>query len=154
MICVRRCEVPAGALISRYVGKGHVDAYAVSVRQSIALDTFIAAFFETPIFRLERRILALAGKASSAEQIRDLAEGTGERMAAWRVVDRVEGELLMEVDKTPIRTWLAVDGTTLWFGSTVETDSSGRLPLVMRALMPMHALYSRLLLVSARRRLG
>ncbi|MEM9351190.1 MAG: hypothetical protein AAGA47_13100, partial [Pseudomonadota bacterium] len=141
-------------LISRYSGGGsHVDAYAVTTAEPVELSDYVSAFFQTPVFRLERRLLSFGGHASDAGQVLALAEGTGEAMAAWRVEDRSDRELLLTVPGTPIRTWLAVDEAQVWFGSAVLADETGKIAFAARALMPFHAFYSRLLLSLAARAL-
>ncbi|MEL6550324.1 MAG: hypothetical protein AAFQ54_08780 [Pseudomonadota bacterium] len=148
---VRRAEVPRESLLARYIEDpaSHVDAYVTAGEASLA--DFISAFFSSPLFRLERRILALGGAASSDPQIALLAAGEGAHMAAWEVVERNAHELLLTVPNTPIRTWLAVAPGELWFGSAIVA-SDGQIPIAARALMPFHALYSRSLLALAARR--
>lgn len=148
---VRRARVPASSLIARYVADpaSHVDAYVAS--GDATLEQFVRAFFSTPIFRLERRLLRLAGKRSSDQQVDDLASGAGSVMAAWVIEDRSETELLLTVAGSPIRTWLAVGPGELWFGSAIVADG-GKIPFLAKALMPFHHVYSRSLLRAAARR--
>ncbi|MEO0487904.1 MAG: hypothetical protein AAF092_18555 [Pseudomonadota bacterium] len=154
-MAVQRVPVPADALLAAYCGDGnHVDAYQLSVSEPVALPDYIRAFFQTGIFRLERWILAVAAGASSSDyQIEDLAKGQGDRMAAWRVEARGDQEILLAVEGSPIRTWLGVvsgPSPALLFGSAVLAYK-GRVPFAARALMPFHAVYSRVLLASAGR---
>ena len=148
---VRRAEVPASSLIARYLADpaSHVDAYVAS--GDATLEAFVRAFFSTPIFRLERRLLRLAGKMSSDAQVNDLASGAGSAMAAWVVEDRSATELLMKVPGSPIRTWLAVGQGELWFGSAIVAEG-GKVPFLAKALMPFHHVYSRTLLRAAAKR--
>ncbi|MEM1237990.1 MAG: hypothetical protein AAGI10_13555 [Pseudomonadota bacterium] len=104
---------------------------------------------------MERKILAAFFKAPSSDrQILALAEGTGDRLAAWHVEARENDEILLAVGDGPIRTWLSVRDGTLWFGSVVLAGTDGRQSFAIRAAMPFHALYSRILLASARRALS
>ncbi|MEM9969681.1 MAG: hypothetical protein AAF762_01095 [Pseudomonadota bacterium] len=151
---VERREVPAASLISPYVdGSNFVDAYFVA-RPGVALPNYVDRFFTTPIFRLERSILRLTGGVPSEDQqVAALASGTGEVMASWRVEARSDDELLLVVPGTPIRTWLAVDDRGIWFGSVIVAGPDGNIPFMIRALIPFHALYSRVLLWAAARRM-
>ncbi|MEM7720456.1 MAG: hypothetical protein AAF222_14755, partial [Pseudomonadota bacterium] len=82
--------------------------------------------------------------------------GETQRFAAWRVLERDERQVLLEVSGTPIRTWLAIDalliggGTRLFFGSALvpQTGTSG-LGWGLRATIPGHRVYSRMLLNAA-----
>lgn len=156
-MAVQRAPVPADALISGYAnGSNHVDAYRVAVPATVPLSEYITAFFQTPLFRMERTLLSAIGRVpSDADQIEALALGKGSQMAAWKEEARSETEILLAVSGAPIRTWLATEGgaqPALWFGSVALTRN-GKLPFAVRALMPVHALYSRVLLASAARAL-
>ncbi|MEL6915137.1 MAG: hypothetical protein AAFP13_11620 [Pseudomonadota bacterium] len=153
---LRRAEVPRESLLAPYLSEPgtHVDAYVVSSGHSVDLSMYVEAMFCSPVFRLERAILQVfAGARSSAAQVAALASGEGSRMAVWTVEARTPSELLLTVPETPIRTWLAVEPGVLWFGSVVRAEQ-GRLPLLMRLSLPFHALYSRVLLWSAARRVS
>lgn len=152
-MAVRKIPVPKDALLARYVGRGHVDAFETNIGKEAPLQDCIGAFFDSWVFRIERRILAAAMKApSSSQDVAALARGVAETIAVWHVIERTESQLLMRVPDTPVRTWLAVSGTRLWFGSALVCDTD-RLPVTYRASLPFHALYSRLLLSAAERKL-
>ncbi|WP_147127034.1 hypothetical protein [Shimia ponticola] len=152
-MAVRKIPVPKDALLSRYIGRGHVDAFETDIGKEAPLQDCIGAFFGSWVFRIERRILAVAMKApSSSADVASLARGEAKTIAVWHVIDRTENQLLMRVPDTPVRTWLAVSGTRLWFGSALVSETD-RLPVTYRASLPFHALYSRLLLAAAMRKL-
>ena len=153
---VARAEVPEGALIARYLAEtgAHVDAYCVAGPREIGLPDYVSAFFTSPVFRLERALLRVFARTKSSDaQVRALAEGTGTHMALWEVEARSEHELLLCVPGTPIRTWLAIRDGKLRFGSVVLAEPNGTQSLFARVLMPFHALYSRVLLWAAARRI-
>lgn len=135
----------------------YVDCFARSCDGTVPLPVFIAAFFDSWVFRLERRMLATIGKGrSTTADVAALAEAKVDRFATWRVLARDGAQLLLEVPKTPIRTWLAVEpvpevgATRLLFGSAlVPEDSASGLGWGIRASIGPHRLYSRLLLNAA-----
>ncbi|MBL8488912.1 MAG: hypothetical protein JNK22_17750 [Rhodocyclaceae bacterium] len=160
---VSPCPVPAGALLSRYGDGGgrqggFADAYAVVVAGTVTHADYVAAFYTTPLFRVERAILRwLAGRPSTDADARALADGA-ERFAAWRVEARAADQVLLADFTGRTRSWLAVEavagGTRLWFGSAVVPRGGERGPgFPFAALLGFHRLYSRLLLGAARRRL-
>lgn len=163
--------MPADALLRRYSDRdaddrseSFTDCYSVQVTGDIGLDEFVLAFYTTPLFRLERLVLALIGKPSSDEQAATLAQGDGRSFAAWSVEDRAEDQLLMCDFRGRTRSWFMVlaiqSGTTrLYFGSAVvqakrrEGGKTGR-GWLFDILLGFHKLYSKALLSSARRRLA
>ena len=162
---IQHIAVPDEALISDYATRrGHyVDCFQTSTDQDVNLASYISAFFQTPLFRVERGILGLMAKApSTAEDIARLAAGTGDRMALWRVEARRDDEILLAINPGRIRTWLRAapgpdGGTVLAFGSVVipaQVDAQGnaRMGPLFRGLKGFHLAYSRALLWSARRR--
>lgn len=167
MSSVRACELPVDALLSRYRGDGgYADCYAAECAGAPSHAEFIEAFYTTPLFRVERLILAwLARRPSTDAQIRDLACERRDAFAAWRVEARAPGQLLLTDFRGRTRSWLmvapAADGrsTCLMFGSAVVpvTDKrTGRrgMGFAFRALLGFHRLYSRLLLGAAVARLA
>jgi hypothetical protein len=128
---------------------------------------YVAAFYTTPLFKLERLILAwLVARPSTDAQARALAAGTLNAFAAWTVEARADDQLLLSDFRGRTRSWLMVEetlinrvpGTRLYFGSAVVpvTDrKSGQATLgfAYRALLGFHELYSRALLQSANSRL-
>ncbi|MCE2917161.1 MAG: hypothetical protein ACOVOT_13105 [Rubrivivax sp.] len=162
---VTPCELPAGALLQRHCAEGaFTDSYRSTVPGRIVLADFVAAFYTTPLFKLERAVLALAGAPSTDDDARALGEGRGERFAVWRVEARAEGQLLLVERTGRTRLWLMVEPdaagreTVLRFGSAllprgdraIGERRSGRL---FTALLGLHDRYSRALLAAAARRL-
>jgi hypothetical protein len=165
MRTVRPCELPPAALLGRYGGgPNFTDCYACDVAVPVSQAAYVEAFYTTPLFRLERTLLAwLAGRASSDADARRLALGSAPSFSAWRVEQRCGDQLLLADMTGRTRSWLmtapgAAGGTRLYFGSAVlpTTDrASGRptMGVVFQALLGFHRLYSRLLLSAARARL-
>lgn len=165
MACVRRCEPPPSALLRRYLRDGgYVDCYAVRAGGDIAHADYVEAFYTTWIFGIERRLLArFAARPSTDAQARELARGERASFAAWEVEARAPDQLLLADCRGATRSWLmsAPDGagTRLYFGSAVvprKDRRSGRrrLAFAYRALLGFHAVYSRVLLHAAARRLA
>lgn len=165
---IRRCELPEGALLSRYSGSGnYTDCYSADVTRSVSHAEFIEAFYTTALFKLERIILAgLASRPSTDAQARQLAHGEIDSFAAWSVEDRAHDQLLLCDFAGRTRSWLMVSPagsveapvTRLQFGSAVvSTRSSGQehgsLGRTFGVLLGFHKLYSRRLLSAARSRL-
>ncbi|MGH8482587.1 MAG: hypothetical protein ACRES8_09000 [Nevskiaceae bacterium] len=144
-----------------YARDGHyTDCWATEIPAAVSHARYVEAFYTTWVFRLERWILAWAiARPSTDEQARQLAAGTLDRFAAWRVEGRADNQLLMRDEFTRrTRSWLMVEplaagGTRLYFGSAVVRKADGRMGGNFSALLGFHRLYSRLLLHAARRRL-
>jgi hypothetical protein len=162
---IQHIAVPDGALIQEYDTRpGHyVDCFQTYTEQDVDLSNYISAFFQTGLFRIERRILGVFAKApSNAADVARLADGTGDRLALWRVEARREHEILLAINPGRIRTWLRAEpgaegGTVLSFGSVVipaQVDANGnaRMGPLFHGLKAFHLWYSRALLWSARRR--
>lgn len=161
--------LPANALLQRYAtaGGGYTDCFETRLDGAFTLAAFVETFYVSPLFRLERWILAkLLGKPSTDAQALAVAQGSGDRFAVWRVEDRGPDQLLMCDDAGRTRSWFMVlpethDGrpsTRLLFGSAVlpKRNQSGDSPgmgVLFHALLGFHKLYSRALLSSARRAL-
>ena len=165
MRAVHPCELPPAALLGRYGGGvGFTDCYACDVAGPVSQAAYVEAFYTTPLFRLERMVLAwLAGRASSDADVRRLALGTAPSFSAWQVEQRCNDQLLLADMTGRTRSWLMTapgpdGGTRLYFGSAVLPiidRASGRptLGARFRALLGFHRVYSRLLLSAARSRL-
>ncbi len=167
---IRACELPAGSLLLAYQrGGGFADCYVVQVAGAVSHADFVEAFYTSPVFRLERAILRLAGWPASDADARELADGRREAFAAWTVEGRAEGQLLLADVTGRTRSWLmtapadagpaGAGGTRLYFGSAVAPRRRGpagrpELGAVFRALLGFHRLYSRVLLRAARARLA
>ena len=161
---VRPTAVPQACLLQRYAGSGaYADCYTTEIAGQATHARFVAAFYTTPLFKLERLLLGLlAGRPSTDAQATELAQDRRDAFAAWQVEARSTDELLLRAGRT--RSWLMVSSlpggaTRLWFGSAVLPARSGtsgppRLGASFHALLGFHRLYSRALLASARSRLS
>jgi hypothetical protein len=156
----RACPVPGDALLHRYVQRAgcYTDCFEVMHPMEADLPAFVAAFYTTWLFRLERMVLALPLRRWVRDgEVAALAEGS-ETFAAWRVEDRTGGQILLCDLGGHTRSWLAVapkDGgsTRLLFGSAVVPPEGKPLSGSVRALIPLHRFYSRALLRCAEWRL-
>jgi hypothetical protein len=169
MFSITQHPVPDDALLRTYRGGdrpecwlGQGDCFAVYVDRIVSLADFVFAFYTSPVFRIERVILALlAGATSSDTGARLLADGSGTSFAVWRVGERTATQLLMCDRYERTRSWfkvvpLADAKTLLQFGSAVASRSRdhwarGRGGRSFRLLMKFHVLYSQVLLDAARR---
>ena len=153
-------EVPQNSFLGAYAANGaYADCYTTHVNGTVALRELVEAFYTTPLFKIERWLLASGlGLHATDEQARQLASGGSDRYSAWRVERRSESEILLDAGQT--RSWLSVvakqgqpETTELLFGSAVvPMRSGGKFGLVFHALVGFHRLYSRLLLAAAARR--
>ncbi|MBI3286201.1 MAG: hypothetical protein HYZ65_15315 [Burkholderiales bacterium] len=166
---IRPCELPATALLRKYQGgQAYVDCYVAEVPLAVSHAEFVAAFYTTRLFKLERAILKwLAALPSSDAGAQALAAGGASTFAAWRVEGRDADQLLMADLLGRTRSWLMASpaggnpagrSTRLYFGSALVPKldpSSGRLAMgfAFYALGGFHRLYSRLLLGAACQRL-
>lgn len=127
---------------------------------------FVEAFYTTALFKVERLILAwFVARPSTDLQARQLAEGSTDSFAAWRVEGRAPDQLLLTDFVGRTRSWLMVAPvpganarTRLYFGSAVVPRGHAgkgppRMGLAFHALLGFHKLYSRLLLRAARSRM-
>ena len=161
---VRRCDLPAAALLRAYGGPGgHADGYCVDVAGTVSQARFVEAFYTTWLFRIERALLAVfARRPSRAADARALATGAGEAFAAWTVEARTADQLLLAAMLGRTRSWLMtspVEGNTrLYFGSAVlprrTSTGTGSMGVVFHSLLGFHAMYSRALLAAAVRRIA
>lgn len=162
MAAVEATALPTGALLEAYArADAYTDCYAVSLPRAVSLAEFIAAFYTTPVFRLERWLLARTLRLPSTD--RDalaLAQGQSGTFAAWQVETREANQVVLAAGRT--RSWLMVgprssgtgDATTLFFGSAIVPRGRGALGWRYGALLGFHKLYSRVLLGAAARRLA
>jgi len=151
----------------------YADCYVVEVDGSVTQAQFVAAFYTTWVFKLERLILKWwVSRPSTDEDARALASGDTETFTAWRVAGRREDEILLADFTGRTRSWLKATPiagvspgettgglrTRLYFGSAVIPQPgpmTGRPALGRKfnALLGFHKLYSRILLRTARARL-
>ena len=158
MPSVAPCPLPPQALLAVYARDGaYTDCFETWFADEVSLAQFVAAFYTTPLFRLERWILQWAvNKPSSDTEARQLAEGLAENFAAWRVEARADNQILLTDYRGRTRSWLmvapagvrAAAATRLYFGSAVVPGKTGA-GAGYRILMRLHRLYSVLLLASA-----
>jgi hypothetical protein len=170
MPSIHQCELPPGALLAKYQhGRAYADCYVTQIARQVSQAQYVEAFYTTPLFKLERLLLAwLVSKPSTDAQAGQLASGTVDSFAAWSVEDRREDQLLMCDLHGRTRSWLMVvpvegesaGGTRLYFGSAVVPARIARagtetpdLGWAFRLLLGFHKLYSRALLFSAKARL-
>lgn len=164
---VTRQSVPDHALHAGYSRRGaYTDCYVIDVNREITLAQFVAAFYTTWLFKLERWILGWSvRRPSTDEQARQIASGEITQFAAWSLELRAPDQLLMCDFMQATRSWFMVApgaaprSTRLYFGSVVTSrvnPKTGQRELgrSYRWLMGFHRLYSRALLRAARARLS
>ncbi|WP_298934029.1 hypothetical protein [uncultured Ramlibacter sp.] len=155
------CELPASALLRRYSESGaYADCYAAELPGAISRPMYVEAFYTTWLFKLERAILRWAVRRPSTDiQARQLAQGTLQSFAAWRVEGQDATQILLGDFSGRTKSWLMVatiggEGTRLYFGSAVvpvarTSDGKRSMGWVFHALLGFHRLYARLLLHAA-----
>lgn len=166
MSAIRQIELPEGALLSRYHRDGsYTDCYYMDAAGTIALSKYISAFYTTPLFKVERHILALlAGKASSDQSAHELAAGNASKFAAWSVEDRTLNQLLLRDFLGRTRSWLMTEplhttgATRLYFGSAVvpksrSTTGKASFGFAFHALYGFHHRYTKALMRAAQSKL-
>jgi hypothetical protein len=154
--------VQDASFLGAYAKRGaFTDCYATTVPGAVSLPEFIEAFYTTPLFKVERWLLAKANRPPSTDrQAHQIAVGESHAFSAWKVENRSDNEILLKAGQT--RSWLSVapvaskpGATTLLFGSAVvPMRSGGKFGLAFHALLRFHQLYSKLLLSSAARRIS
>ena len=164
---IEPCALPEGALLGRYAGSGaYTDCYATEISGTVSQAQYVVAFYTTSLFKLERAILKFAlAMPSTDAQAGQLADGSINAFAAWRVEARSESQLLLCDFRGRTRSWLMVAPvagkggarTRLYFGSAVVPVHDARkgkpaMGLVFRLLLGFHKLYSVALLRAARSR--
>lgn len=157
--------LPPGALLAAYRERGaYTDCYTTELGGAFSQEAYVEAFYTTWLFKAERLVLRLLlGMGSTDADARALATGSLGKFAAWTVEARAGRQLLMCDYQGRTRSWLMsepVDGgraTRLYFGSAVVPQKGargGKIGQPFDLLLGFHRLYSRLLLVAARRRLA
>jgi hypothetical protein len=159
--------LPADALLGRYADPAlgaFTDAFVATIPRIVSLQELIAAFYSSPVIRLELLAIGLIfRKPGSAAHARRLAAGEAQAFSAWDVEDRTPDQILMrEVLGGKTRSWLKVEPqlteaaplTRIYFGSAVlpagSRRASPRMSPLVAALLPFHKVYSRSLLNGAR----
>jgi len=144
-------DVPSASLLAGFgPSTAYRDCFACTVHEDISLPRFVERFYTSTIFRPERLILSLIGRGATNQDAHNLALGESRTFAAWELVDRRESEILLRDFSGATASWLAVEPasashTRLMFGSWVGKPDRA----IVRALMPLHRVYSRALLSSA-----
>src|SRR3546814_5170775 len=87
---IHATRLPNGALLEQYSASGaYTDCYSATLVGHISLADFMGVFYTTPIFKLERWILAKVLQLPSTDQEAQLlAQGRITRFAAWSVEAR------------------------------------------------------------------
>ena len=160
MKVTRQDDLPDGSFLSalgRETGC-HTDGFFVDLPSTISLPRFVKAFYTSWLFRLERGLLRLAGMSSADDEIAGLFDGTTKVFAAWSVAERSADQILLRDRAGATYSWFRVEtraeGSRVWFGSAVmNRPGESRPNWVLRALMPCHLAYARMLLGAAVRRL-
>lgn len=165
-MAILKLALPANALLCAYSRNGgYTDCYATDAPTTVTHEQYVAAFYTTWVFKLERFILKWAvNKPSTDGQVLALANGSLNEFAAWAVEARAPNQLLMCDFMGRTRSWLMVEplesgkGTRLYFGSAFvakRKSASGKpeLGFLFHALGGFHRLYSRILLGAAKQRL-
>ena len=144
-------------------GKAEKDKIRIGyAARAVTHEQYVAAFYTTWLFKLERWILQLVSKPSSDVEATRLARGEIERFAAWSVEGRAEDQMLLCDYTGRTRSWLSVrdasEGgaprTRLYFGSAVVPRAGeARLGFPFDLLLDFHKAYSVALLRAARARL-
>lgn len=153
MARIESASLPADSLLAQHRGaECYRDAFRTEVSHPVSLTAFIAAFYASPAFTPERKLLRLIGKGADRADIAALAEGRSERFAAWSVEARSETSILLRDFQNRTCSWLMAEpkgeSTVLWFGSGVRHPEG----LAFRVLVGFHGWYSRVLLAAAVRK--
>lgn len=154
---------PASVLVDAYADRGdYVDCFAVDVPHAAGIADLIDGFFGSRAFQPERWLLTAIGRPSNSAELSALASGERNAIAAWTVEARNAHEILLCDFLKFTRCWLMVQptpaGSKLHFGTVFarrerQTVGLSILHAVFAALRPLHSLYARTLLNSARARL-
>ena len=151
--------VPPGLLQQHNPPGAFADAYALPIPQTVRLADYVAAFYATPLFKLERGLIGLLLRRPARDaDAAALGRGDCMQFSAWQVLARNEQELLLQDLSGRTRSWLRVEplpaGTRLIFGSAVLPRPGGGFGWGFRALLGFHEWYSRARLRAAARRLS
>ncbi len=164
MFSVKSCPIPDNVYLARYQeqSRSYTDCFSVDISRRVSLSEFISVFFNTFLFRMERRVLSVFS-SSTHQDVVDLATGSSDSLALWSVEARDDDQLLLSFGKGDVHTWLMVlpgvdgadssrlyFGTGLHFGSTIipeyKAGEGARLSTVYYPFIGCHRIYARLLL--------
>lgn len=121
--------VPETSLLHSYtlLAHGYTDCYVTRVAGQVQLPVYIAAFYASAVFKLERLILSWLGLPSSDIEAAQLGSGERKTFLAWFVEAREDDQILLSDMRGNTRSWLMVehqgDETVLFFGSAVVPRS-------------------------------
>ena len=157
MILAVPAQPPDPSILLELRRQGYLtDCYSLEVPAPVTQAQFVEAFYTTPLFKAERFILkALALRPSTDQDAKELAAGTKDTFAVWKVVHRTPEQLLLKAQIGRSSSWLMAapeplsngKKTTLFFGTAI----AGR---TFHAVLGLHDLYSRLLLQAAASKLA
>jgi hypothetical protein len=172
MNAITPCALPPDALLQRYAQMpgAYTDCYATTLPTAVSQTQYLEAFYTSRVFKLERAILRLVlSKPSNDAQAQQLAQGSINSFAVWKVEDRNAQQLLMRDYQGSTGSWLMTapqldatgkpTGTKLYFGSAVVPTRASvqqgkpQMGAVFRLLLGFHKLYTRILLRAACARL-
>jgi len=165
MPLIQQGPLPQDALLNKYHLQGaKTDCYFVDIPKQVSQAQYIEAFYTTPLFKIERFILALvARRPSTDEQANALARSKTKNFAAWSVEAQTPEQLLLCDFMGKTRSWLkstaistadANNSTRLYFGSAVvpkqdHTSGKARVGIGFQLLGGFHHVYSKALLKAA-----
>lgn len=163
MPAIIQSDLPEKALLIRYAGSGaYTDCYYMDVPRTVVLSDYIASFYTSPVFKIERALLGLlAGKSATDDDARELAFDRISKFSAWTVEGRSDDQIMLRDILGRTRSWLMLvpvedkSGTTrLYFGSAVmpktrsETGEAS-FGFFFHALSGFHHWYTRALMRAA-----
>ncbi|MFC3151425.1 hypothetical protein ACFOEK_10345 [Litoribrevibacter euphylliae] len=165
---VQRSALPDSALSKHYEAKGaYTDCFFLDVPQKVSFEEYVEAFYTTPLFKLERKILALVVRKPSTDgQAKALAKGERTQFSSWNEEARGENQILMSDFMNKTRSWLKTEDisddqqtkTRLYFGSVVvppqTKNGPGEFGFLFHATTGLHVVYSKALLKGAGKRLS
>lgn len=161
---ISRGALPDHALLCRYARNPgtYTDCFTATLPYPSDLERFVAAFYTSPLFRIERRVLGIFARRPSADdQARQVAAGTREEFAVWTVEARTDFQLLMRDNTGRTRSWFMVEPamgdaaqTLLTFGSAVLPRRGAEGLGAVGMILGLHRLYSRALMSAAMARLA
>ena len=169
MLKVTACQHPPGSLLQACESEGaFADCYYIDIERRVSHREFVAAFYSTPAFKVERTLVGiLLSRPSTDRDAERLADGEAESFAIWKVEKREPNQLLLAEFTGRTKSWLmvgALDGaagaaTRLFFGSAVmasqrETPNKRALGAIFYSLLWFHKLYSQVLLAAAKSKLA
>jgi hypothetical protein len=164
MFVASPCPLPADAMPRTHdVKVGFVDCFFIDVNAQISHSQFVAAFYTSWLFKIERFILRwVVAKPSTNAEAQQLAMGEHTQFAAWALEARAENQLLMGDYPGATCSWLICEAlaasdprrTRLYFGSAIALARSPsaqarRGTASSRGLLWLHTVYSKALLDAA-----